>query len=134
MESEDDIVLEILKVYQKKYGIISEIHRLTEELGNLLSRDDRISTQIILNMRQEEMDKAHKCNHTVALLEDALDVEQRQHLKTVMDEKNGKQFAVNSKEEKLYEIYKNTREVLARTVELDKRINKRLAGDNSYYK
>ena len=49
---EDSILLEILKEMQKKYQCMTEIERITREVGEFLSRNDRTSVQLLLGMRQ----------------------------------------------------------------------------------
>lgn len=127
------MMIEIMKQYQKKYTIVNEIFRLTEEIGNLLSKDDRVSTQLVLNMRQDEMDLADQCSSSLALLEDAMDVGRRQHLRQMLTSEEGEQLAGSWEEKKILEIYQKIQLTLNKTMEMDKRINMRIAGKDSFY-
>ena len=59
---------EILTTLQKKYNYMTEVCRLTGEIEEALKRDDRISTQMLLAMRQEELDGIKKCDKDLHLL------------------------------------------------------------------
>ena len=129
---EDGMLMEILKEMQKKYQCISEIERITRDIGDALSRNDRTSVQILLGMRQEEMDKA--------------DINERNivHLLSYMAPGEADQIArwMNGEQEnipdhtfirKLAEKGSSLRMLLKRTIELDRHISIRLAGKDSYY-
>ncbi|GLB27938.1 hypothetical protein LXJ15735_41790 [Lacrimispora xylanolytica] len=129
---EDGMLMEILKEMQKKYQCISEIERITRDIGDALSRNDRTSVQILLGMRQDEMDKA--------------DINERNimHLLSYMAPGEADQIArwMNGEQEnipdhpffrKLAEKCFSTRLLLKRTIELDRHISIRLAGKDSYY-
>ncbi|MEG0216562.1 MAG: hypothetical protein RSB57_05770 [Hungatella sp.] len=130
----DQILSEILIQYQKKYTTVTEIYRLTEEMIGLLNHDDRVSTQLILNMRQEEMDRAEECGGALATLKEQLSAGQRQHLSAVLEASDDRELTESWEEKKIAEIYQNTQTVLQKTIELDKRVNLKLAGKDSYYR
>lgn len=132
--AEDNIMIEILKQYQKKYTIAIEIYRLTEEIGELLSRDDRVSSQLVLGMRQDEMYNADKCSSALGLLEEALEQSERQRLHLLLESEEGAKQAETWEEKKIIEIQNNINLTLKKTVELDKRINIKIAGKDSFYK
>ncbi|MEF9941582.1 MAG: hypothetical protein RSA90_04515 [Lachnospiraceae bacterium] len=115
---EDEMLLEILKQLQKKYNCVNEIHNTTKEIGDALSRDDRISVQMLLGMRQEEMDKADECNHAVRMLESSLPVAEAHYYR---------------EHEKVKEMKNKIQSVLDRCVALDKIMSKRVGGKDSFY-
>lgn len=131
---EESVMMEILKQYQKKYSIVSEIYRLTEEIGELLSKDDRVSSQLVLEMRQDEMNEADRCSESIGLLEDAMEQGDRQHLRLLLDGAEGAKLAETWQEKKIVEIQNNIMQTLQRTMEIDKRISLRIAGKDSFYR
>lgn len=131
---EESVMMEILKQYQKKYSIVSEIYRLTEEIGELLSKDDRVSSQLVLEMRQDEMNEADRCGESIGILEDAMEQGDRQHLRLLLDGEEGAKLAETWQEKKIVEIQNNIMQTLQRTVEIDKRISLRIAGKDSFYR
>lgn len=129
---EESILLEILKEMQKKHKSIAEIERITLELGESLSRNDNTAVQMLLGMRQEEMDKVDTINRNTRCLisvlssEEAVQVEN--WLRGLEDEKSKEPIS-----EKIIENGKSIRLLLKRTIEIDKRINTRIAGTQSFY-
>lgn len=131
---QNSYIMEIMKQYQKKYTIVDEIFRLTGEIADSLSRNDHVSSQLLLNMRQEEMDQADHCDSKIAMFEDAMSPGERQHLRTILKDENGGVLANTWEEKKVLEIYNNIKSILQKTIEIDRRINLRLAGEDSFYK
>lgn len=129
----ENIVVEIMIQYQKKLGIVSEIYRLTQEIEQLLAVNDRGSTQLVLEMRQEEMDKAEQVGRDLVYLRDSMEEVVRQRLKSVLELPNGEQYAETPQEKKILDISRQIQQVLQKTVDLDKRLNMRIAGNDSYY-
>lgn len=130
---EDLMLIEILKEMQKKYQFIVEIERITREMGDSLSRNDRTAVQMLLGMRQEEMDKADGCEKNIRRLLSALPPLEAAKVKSYM-KGNQDENPESPVAEKLAERGNSIRSVLKRTIEADRHICTRLAGDNSYYK
>ena len=54
--------LETIMIYlQKRYNIIREISRLTDELLETVEREDVISASLVLEMRREQMERHAVC-------------------------------------------------------------------------
>ncbi|WP_143322298.1 hypothetical protein [Clostridium sp. HBUAS56010] len=129
---EEEMLIEILKEMQKKYQSISEIERITREIAEALSRNDQTTVQILLGMRQEEMDSADISEKNIRILlsvltpEDALQI--GKWLKGSAETIPENVFA-----RKLVEKGKSLHMQLQRTIDLDRHINMRLAGKDSYY-
>lgn len=129
---EDSILLEILKEMQKKYACISEIERITREVGEFLSRNDQLSVQMLLGMRQEEMDRADVFDKNIRCLMSVLSTEEiiqvDNWVKGKEDWKPNEQTAVD-----IIEKGKNIQKILKRIIEIDKYISMRIAGTHSFY-
>lgn len=109
---------EWMKAMQRKYQCIVEIERITREMGECLSRDDRMAVQMLLEMRQQEMNRGDQCKRDMERLLSVLPADEQQKLQ--MKE------AVREKEEEI-------RTALKRAIDLDQYISRRLAGKDSYY-
>nr|WP_314462354.1 hypothetical protein [uncultured Clostridium sp.] len=129
---EDSILMEILKEMQKKYQCMAEIERITREVGEFLSRNDQTSVQMLLGMRQDEMDKADifykniECLISVLSPAEAVKVED-----WVKGQENWNPNGQIS--EKIIEKGKNIQQILKRTIEIDRSISTRIAGTHSFY-
>lgn len=126
------MLMEILKEMQKKYQCITEIERITRELGDSISRNDRTSIQILLGMRKEEMDQADQYDHNIECLISALNSLEIEKIRSWM---NGlTQWEVEGPvAQKIVEKGNSTRLILKRAIEMDRQINSRIAGGNSFY-
>jgi len=130
---EDLMLMEILKELQKKYQSIVEIERITREMGDFLSRNDRTSVQMLLGMRKEEMDKADNCEKRIQRLLAVLpDLEEAQ-VRGWTKGKKDKEFE-SSLAKLIYDRGASIQMILKRTIEVDRYICTKLAGQNSYYK
>lgn len=129
---EDSILVEILKEMQKKYMFIAEIERITREMGDALSRNDRESVQMLLGMRQDEMNKADVCTRNIECLISALSPDEGSQVRELLNGKGGgKPGSLTA--EMLEEKGKSIQFVLKRTIEADRLISIRLSGKDSYY-
>jgi len=130
---EDSILLEILKEMQKKYQCIVEIERITREVGECISRNDQTSVQMLLGMRQDEMDKVDAFDKNIRCLISFLSPEEATQTENWVKgqdnwKPNGKIAGM------LIEKGKSIKQILKRTIEIDKHISTRVAGTHSFYK
>ncbi|WP_349669168.1 hypothetical protein [Lacrimispora sp.] len=130
---EDSVLLEILKEMQKKYQCMAEIERITREVGDFLSRNDQTSVQMLLGMRQDEMDKVDVFNRNIKCLISVLSPEEAVKVDDWM--KGQENWIPDSQiSEKVIEKGKNIQQILKRTIEIDRFISTRIAGTHSFYK
>lgn len=129
---DDSMLIEILKEMQNKYQCIIEIERITREVGESLSRNDRTSVQLLLGMRQEEMDKADIHERNIKCLILALPSAKAAQVRDWLKGNNAHK-PVSPVAEKLVERGKSFQLVMKRVVEMDRHISTRLAGKDSYY-
>lgn len=129
---EESICFEILKEMHKKYQCIVEIERITREIGESLSRNDQMSVQILLGMRQDEMDKADLLDKNIRCLISVLPPEEAKQAENWV--KGYEVLNANGQTpERIIEKGNNIRQILNRTIEIDKNISMRIAGTHSFY-
>lgn len=123
--------LEVLKVMKRGSDSVNEILKITQELGEVISRDDRVSTQMLIGMRQEEMDKIDACNKDMDCLVNSLPSDEGGLLRALLkgEEIEDKGPAAM----KVMELAKQKKRLFERILAVDERISKRLAGNNSFY-
>jgi hypothetical protein len=129
---ENVMLVEIMKQLQKKYNCINEIYNLTKEVAEALSRDDRVSVQLVLGMRQDEMNKADGCDKAIELLIQSMEMEEQYQIRESLKKNNNIIFE-GLEYKKIMEINNNIRTVVGRCVNLDKVMSKRMAGQDSFY-
>lgn len=119
---------------QKKYRHMAEVQQLTKELGQGLTKDDKIVTNMVLEMRGQELEKISTCDACIQqLLTGAPQgpretVEEALGLRPCKDECEDNVFF-----KRIKDTVHATKHIWRQTVEMDKALSKRLAGADSYY-
>ena len=113
---------------QKMYTALSEVMELTGELADAFQRQDQVSVQMFLGMRQEPIDRLESCK---AMLERQclqLPPEQRQILRGILQGQTPPPQA-----QALGELVQKNKRLLDRILEVDRRLNLRIGGEHSFY-
>lgn len=131
MENREELYSEVLKRVQRNYMHMVEIERITRELGTALSSNDRESAQLLIKMRQSEMDLADETKQEIQLLIRSAGDERERLLSWLKGET--KETPESFEEKKIVELSNQLRQVTRRVIDVDKAINSRLAGKDSYY-
>lgn len=128
----DELLSEILRRVQRNCVRMVEIERLTKELGDALSRNDQESAQLLMKMRQDEMERVSEIREEIRLLIQSAEVREGTKLRSWLageDTYQPDSFEAG----KIIEFSKQISLVLNRTISIDKVINQKLAGKDSYY-
>ena len=134
MENKEEFLTEVLIRVQRNYVHMVEIERLTKDLADSLSRNDKESVELLLKMRGEEMDQASTAKHEIQTILEAMDGEEQKKLRSWLNGENGKKYEPDSFESrKIAELSSQTQQVLSRTINLDKVLNSKVAGKESFY-
>lgn len=128
----DELLSEILRRVQRNCVRIVEIERMTKELGDSLSRNDQESAQLLMNMRQDEMERTSETKTEIRMLLESAEKEDQQKLRVwLAGEDRYEPDCFEAR--KIVELSSQMATVLNRTISLDKAINQKLAGKDSYY-
>ena len=119
---------------QRRFHIMQEMKRLTTELQEAASRNDKVSLSLILQMRADEMTKAEACQEEIWLMAERGPEEAR-----VVKRLMSRSFIEDGlpqeiMEQKIYEIRKKTALLLSEIREADQYVNRNVGGKRSYYK
>lgn len=132
MKNREELLTEVLRQLQKNYVRFVEIEKLTKELGDALSLDDRESIQLLFGMRKEEMDRASEGRERIITILEALEEADQTELRAILNETDV-QKAEDFESRKIIELNGQIKNVLNRTISIDKVISRKLAGEHSYY-
>lgn len=132
MENRTEILEEVMRQVQIEYVHIVEIESLTKEIGNTLARDDRESVQMLLELRQGEMEQADEAKRAVREILEAVDADMRRILVKLLEE-DIQTEAGGFEEKKIAELSYLIRKCLKEIIQIDKVISCKLAGKDSYY-
>lgn len=123
----------VMVLLQRKYNAIREISRLTNDLGEAFTRNDDISAAMLLEMRAEEMAKVDACvGELWELGETDRTVLSQLRVLLTADPKN--KVGETPEEKKIYDIRRRTQTMLDELKEEDRRLNRRVTGEKSFYK
>lgn len=132
MKNREELLTEVLRQLQKNYVRFVEIEKLTKELGDALSLDDRESIQLLFGMRKEEMDRASEGRERIITILEALEEADQAELRVILNETDV-QKAEDFESRKIIELNGQIKNILNRTISIDKVISRKLAGEHSYY-
>ena len=122
---------QIAVLLQKRYNGLTEIENITKQLQEALEYNDTVSIRMLITMRQEEMDSIDRINASYRAFLDTLTETQKKALKIGDASRFSGENAMLI--QKIAEIQQKNTRLLERLIEQDKRVNRRLAGENSYY-
>ena len=121
--------MDLTVLERKKYNQLSEVMDLSRQLGEAMDRNDQVSLRMLLSMRQDPILQLEELKRAIETKRDSLSPEDRERLSAV-------QAGAPPRDEG-ETAYANqagsVRRLLERVVELDQRLNRRLAGDASFY-
>lgn len=132
--ADQELWTELLKQMQRRYGTVDEVFRVTKELTDALSRDDRMAAQMLLEMRQEELDHFSESEEKIYMLLECVDQQEREEILKLLKGERKASPEASFEEKKIGEIGENIRRNLEKVLELDRVISVRLAGKDSFYK
>ena len=128
-EEYKDGIEQLLQLVQREYRQINEIRELTEELTEAFGRDDQVSVQMLLKMRGNSMSEADKVKKQKNMILSALGGNER-----IQKLINGEHISgMTETEKRICMIAAGKKETLAKPVELDRYINRRITGGKSFY-
>lgn len=131
--AEQELWTELLKQVQGRYQVTNEVLRVTKEISDALSRDDRVAVQMLLVMRQEELDHLSESTERIYTLLQCASEEERVEILGLLKGEREALPEDSFEEKKLGEIGINIRRNLERIRELDRIASTRLAGKDSFY-
>lgn len=128
----EELLTEILRRVQRNYVRIVEIERLTKDLGDAFSRNDQESAQLLMKMRQEEMERTSETKAEIRMLIQSAESEEQEKLRGWLAGE-GRHQPDSFEAKKILELSSQLALILNRTIDIDKAINQKLAGKDSYY-
>ncbi|MCI9620484.1 MAG: hypothetical protein HFG85_11100 [Dorea sp.] len=131
MENREELLMEILKRVQRNYRHMVEIERVTKEMADALSRNDQESAQLLMKMRQDELERFLDSKREIQMLIE-VGGEDKEKLRSWLNAESKYQPEAFG-EKKILELSTQLQQVLKRTIDVDKVFNSRVAGKDSYY-
>lgn len=121
--------LDLTVLERKKYNLLSEVMDVSRQMGEALDRGDDVSVRMLVAMRQEPILGLEEVQMAAAARLESLAPEDRERVGALREG-----AAPQGEEEETYSTQAGSaRRLLERVLELDQRLNRRLAGENSFY-
>jgi len=108
-----------------------EIERVTKDLAEAMSRNDQESVQLLMKMRQEELEQFGETKQEIRLLTEA-GGEEKEKIKSWLNGEDEYQ-PENFEARKIKELSCQIKQVLNRTISVDKVLSMKVTGKDSYY-
>lgn len=121
--------LDLTVLERKKYNLLSEVMDLTRQLGEALDRNDDVSLRMLISMRQEPILQLEEVKKAAALKREGLSPEELERVSALAAGASPRE----GEEGSYFEEAGRCRRLLERVLELDRRLNRRLTGENSFY-
>ena len=128
----EEMLEEILKLVYREYREIVEIERLTCELEETLNHSDRKSANLILEMRQSEMERVSQAKRAISELLESMDDDLKNDIKRLLE---GEQLSERkeSEAERISMISRQRNHTMENIRRIDCALSRRVAGKDSYY-
>ena len=121
----------ILINMQRKYNKINEIHDLTKELENALHRNDNVSMNMVLAMRQQAMLDVDKIDADTNMRIRNMIPEEALRVRKFINQEN---IEFNIQEERLIsDLNGKIKRALQNIIIIDKVLNKKVGKKDSFY-
>lgn len=121
--------LDLTVMERKKYNCLSEVVDLSRQMGEVLDRNDDVSMRLLVAMRQDPLLQLEELKQAIASKLEQLSPEDRERVLAL-----ARGAAPRGGEETTYHSQAGAaRRLLERAIELDERLNRRLAGGDSFY-
>ena len=132
MSYTEEMLEEILKLVYREYREIVEIERLTCELEETLNHSARKSANLILEMRQSEMERVSQAKRAISELLESMDDDLKNDIKRLLE---GEQLSERkeSEAERISMISRQRNHTMENIRRIDRALSRRVAGKDSYY-
>ena len=121
--------LDLTVLERQNYNHLSELMDLTRQLGEAIDRGDEVSVRILVSMRNDPLVGLEELKKATRLRTEALSREERERV----EELNSGASPEDENEILYVNQAGSARRLWERVVELDQRLNRRMAGDDSFY-
>ena len=114
---------------KRRYALLSELFDLTKQLAEAVDRNDEVTIQMLLSMREGPLAQMRQVEENLTRQRASLSEEDGRRLGELLSGAQARQ----AEETALSEQVGTNRRLLSQLVELDKRVNKKVTGEKSIY-
>ena len=126
-------VMDALVQMKRTGNLLNELEDLTQQIGQAIDRNDQVSLQMLIAMREEPLGKLQAADQALReQLEVLPDKEEAADLAAMLNGGPAADSAMRAQQMLCDQVAANNRR-LKQIIELDQRLNRRLAGGDSFY-
>lgn len=114
---------------KRRYAQLSELFDLTRQLAEAVDRNDEVTIQMLLSMREEPLAQMRQVEENLAMQRASLSEEDDRRLAELLSGAPARRQEENG----LSDQVGANRRLLGQLVELDKRVNKKVTREKSIY-
>lgn len=111
------------------YNLLGEVFSLSQQLADALGRDDQVTIQLLLGMREEPIQNLAKRREILAQMLENLPKKEAERLRELL---NGASAETEEEAGLVQQVAMNSR-LLQRVQELDQQINRKITHEKSVY-
>ena len=115
---------------KRRYALLSELFDLTKQLAEAVDRNDEVTIQMLLSMREGPLAQMRQVEENLTRQRASLSEEDGRRLGELLSGAQARQAEENA----LSDQVGTNRRLLSQLVELDKRVNKKVTGEKSVYR
>lgn len=117
---------------KRRYNIFRDIKSATDELSLALSRNDEVSAELVLEIRQDGLERCEENWQELRLMAEE-GTESAEYMRRLVFSELKSSIALNPDEEKILELRSSIEALLNELKLKDRMLNTRIAKDKSYY-
>lgn len=123
--------MDLTVMERKKYNYLCEVMDLSQQIGATLDRNDVVSLKMLVAMRNDPILALQELEHSMKERRKVLTQPEQERVTALL---SGKAQPKDNAEQTFCKQAGLAHRELQRVLELDRRINLRMAGDSSFYK
>ena len=123
--------MDLTVMERKKYNYLCEVMDLSQQIGATLDRNDVVSLKMLVAMRNDPILALQELEHSMKERRKVLTQPEQERVTALL---SGKAQPKDNTEQTFCKQAGLAHRELQRVLELDRRINLRMAGDSSFYK
>lgn len=124
------MLLDLQVLERKKYNYLNDVMDISQQLATAMDRNDQVSVRMLVAMRQDPLLQLEEIKRNLARrLQEFSPADQELAHRLLRGEEN----PGSPQEQAVFDQAGANRRLLDRIIALDRRLNRRLTGDKSFY-
>lgn len=128
----DNSLSEVIEFVRQKQMALENVLRITKEIEERFGNNDTPGAEMALDLRMEEILSAQSYDEEIEMIFDAMSIDRALRMTKIIRLQT-QDLELTEDEQQLYNMYKNIKSIVDRTIEIDRRLSKKIGGSSSFY-